>query len=235
VWALLAALGFQGVASAQTSVWSATLASRTFAGSIGTSTGCRGTGTQACTNTSNLTDADVIHASSDYEITGLQIAPAGSLRIDFNQNLVSGSVKLVFILGGNAFPFKEAEVKAGRDRTWSDPGINFTAGTAVSVSIVDPHNAAPELSVAARGNTQIDLSWTTPATPRSVASLCSNLPESLRALVRFRSEPAFTFIRLGNDPEFRPLGESFTCVRVVFCEAPPQFLLCPQFSHDRPT
>ena len=96
-------------AQTQTEVWSATLTVRLLTSTI---RGCdNGVASGLCSSTSNLTDDDFTHASTDYEIVGLFVRSDGTLDFHVDTDYAMGSENLILDVAGTEFAFEDADVE----------------------------------------------------------------------------------------------------------------------------
>ena len=122
-------------AQTQTEVWSATLTARAVTGANGCANATAGA---HCSSTSNLSDDDFTHASTDYEITLLYVQNNGLLRIQFDTDIATGSENLILDVAGTEFAFGDADVKNDADRRWFNAGLSWSAGDTIAVKLLDP-------------------------------------------------------------------------------------------------
>ena len=160
---LLAALALPGPAHAQTTVWSATLTVQDVASG---QLGCRTTPSlfsAPCAD--NLTDDDFSYGGTSYRIVRLVSVGTSNLVLEFNTALSTAAKKLKFNAGNSTFNIANAtEHASGTEFRWTNPGLSWTVGGSVSLSLTaDTAPGKPTgLSASANGATQIDLSWTAP-------------------------------------------------------------------------
>ena len=160
VLAALVALPLQ--AQAQTTVWSATLTVR----DLGSSThGCSNSvATSFCSN--QLNDDDFTHDSTDYAVYFIFLRSNGNLEIDFDTDLTTATQGLTLNVDGTAFAFEDADTKSAQFRRWNSTGLSWSALDSVSLTLTESADAPDpptDLTANAKGETQIDLSWTAPA------------------------------------------------------------------------
>ena len=179
-FAALVALPLQ--AQAQTEVWSGTLTVRNNSGTLG------------CSNffTSNfcsvhLTDDDFTHALTDYAVTIIFLRTNGNLEITFDTDLATATQGLTLNVDGTAFAFEDADNQSAAFRRWDSSGVSWTAGDSVSLTLTESADAPDpptDLTANAKGETQVDLSWTAPTSNGGVAisgsaAHCGMFPLSL--------------------------------------------------------
>ena len=158
-FAALVALPSQ--AQAQTEVWSGTLTVRDNSGTLG------------CSNffasnfcSVHLTDDDFTHALTDYAVTIIFLRTNGQLEITFDTDLATATQGLTLNVDGTAFAFEDADTQSAAFRRWNSSGVSWTAGDSVSLTLTESADAPDpptDLTANAKGETQIDLSWTAPA------------------------------------------------------------------------
>ena len=159
-FAALVALPLQ--AQAQTTVWSATLTVR----DLGSSThGCSNSvATSFCSN--QLNDDDFTHDSTDYAVYFIFLRSNGNLEIDFDTDLTTATQGLTLNVDGTAFAFEDADSKSAQFRRWNSTGLSWSALQHVPLTLTESADAPDpptDLTANAKGETQIDLSWTAPA------------------------------------------------------------------------
>ena len=165
-FAALVALPLQ--AQAQTTVWSATLTVR----DLGSSThGCSNSvATSFCSN--QLNDDDFTHDSTDYAVYFIFLRSNGNLEIDFDTDLTTATQGLTLNVDGTAFAFEDADSKSAQFRRWNSTGLSWSALDSVPLTLTESADAPDpptDLTANAKGETQVDLSWTAPADNGGVA------------------------------------------------------------------
>ena len=165
-FAALVALPLQ--AQAQTAVWSGMLTVR----DLGSSTlGCSNfVATSFCS--SRLSEDDFTHDSTDYAIDFIFLRSTGSLEIDFDTDLTTATQGLTLNVDGTAFAFEDADTKTAQFRRWDSSELSWSAGDSVSLTLTESADAPDpptDLTANAKGETQIDLSWTAPTSNSGVA------------------------------------------------------------------
>ena len=151
VLALLALSLLSPVAQAQTQtqVWSATLTVRDLGSSI---LGCSNeTVPGECRSTSNLSDDDFTHASTDYEVHGLFVRSNGQLELILDTDIATGSEMLILDVVGTQFAFKDADLKSDNSRRWSSSGLSWSDGDSVAVKLLETETSMPTIPAAAQG------------------------------------------------------------------------------------
>ena len=159
VLAALVALPLQ--AQAQTEVWSGTLTVRNNSGTLGCSNGFAN---NFCSV--HLSDDDFTHASTDYAITLVFLRTSGRLEFTFDTDLATATQGLTLNVDGTAFAFEDADTKSSNYRAWNSSGVSWSVGDSVSLTLTEAADAPDpptDLTANAKGETQIDLSWTAPA------------------------------------------------------------------------
>ena len=122
-------------AQAQTEVWSATLTVRNLGfGNLGCANGVI---EFPCSSTSNLSDDEFTHASTDYEITGLTLGSNGQLNIFVDTDIVTGSEKLILDVAGTEFVFGDADRRGDAVRGWSNSGLSWSVGDTIAVKLLE--------------------------------------------------------------------------------------------------
>ena len=159
-FAALVALPLQ--AQAQTTVWSATLTVR----NLGSSThGCSNSvATSFCSN--QLNDDDFTHDSTDYAVYFIFLRSNGNLEIDFDTDLTTATQGLTLNVDGTAFAFEDADSKSAQFRRWNSTALSWSALDSVPLTLTESADAPDpptDLTANAKGETQVDLSWTAPA------------------------------------------------------------------------
>ena len=158
-FAALVALPLQ--AQAQTEVWSGTLTVRNNSGTLGCSNGFAN---NFCSV--HLSDDDFTHASTDYAITLVFLRTSGRLEFTFDTDLATATQGLTLNVDGTAFAFEDADTKSSNYRAWNSSGVSWSVGDSVSLTLTEAADAPDpptDLTANAKGETQIDLSWTAPA------------------------------------------------------------------------
>ena len=164
-FAALVALPLQ--AQAQTEVWSGTLTVRNNSGTLGCSNGFAN---NFCSV--HLSDDDFTHASTDYAITLVFLRTSGRLEFTFDTDLATATQGLTLNVDGTAFAFEDADTKSSNYRAWNSSGVSWSVGDSVSLTLTEAADAPDpptDLTANAKGETQIDLSWTAPASNGGVA------------------------------------------------------------------
>ena len=99
-----------------------------------------------CSSTSNLTDDDFTHASTDYEVTQLLVRSSGRLDLTFDTNIATGSENLILDVAGTEFAFEDADLKGTTYRRWNNAGLSWSVGDTIAVKLLEPaanNDAAP--------------------------------------------------------------------------------------------
>ena len=123
----------------------------------------------------NLTDNDFLYGGTSYRIHSVvRVATNGALGVRFNTALSTAAKRLTFNVDSSSFNIADGSLQSGDEQVvWTNPGLSWTAGDMVSLSLVEPADTAPGkptgLSASANGATQIDLSWTAPTDIGSAA------------------------------------------------------------------
>ena len=154
--ACVAALALPGMASGQTTVWSATLSPASTA-----VLGCWNfVVVGKCSDTSYLDDDDFSLGGKNYSFKKITLS-GSTLNIEFDKNISSTLSSSTLFVGSTPFSMSGSTTTAVR--TWAT-SLSWTAGNDVSLKLTAP--AAPgaptSLTAAADGPTEIDLSWTAP-------------------------------------------------------------------------
>ena len=136
-----------------TDVWTATLTPADFgSGNLGCNN-ASAIATQKCSTATVLSDDDFTYDSTNYSLTILYLtATAFSLTVD--ADITAATNDLTIVVGSTSLAFADANTQTARTRTWFNPGFSWTAGTDVSIRIIDL--APPSLTsavVLADGNT----------------------------------------------------------------------------------
>ena len=122
-------------AQAQTEVWSATLTVRDLGdGFYGCTTADAGS---LCSSTSNLSDDDFTHASTNYGIAQLFSRTDGDLGILFDTDIATGSENLILDVAGTEFAFEDADTKTDALRTWNNSGVSWSVGDTIAVKLLE--------------------------------------------------------------------------------------------------
>ena len=124
--------------AAQTDVWTATLTPVDLGGS---SLGCTGTGLRACSTATVLADDDFTYDSTDYTVSDI-VLTSGSLSVTFDTDITTASNALVLVVGSTSLAFADGGTSA-RSRFWLNTGLSWTAGTAVSTTLIGPTPVVP--------------------------------------------------------------------------------------------
>ena len=122
-------------AQTQTEVWSATLPVRALVSGFN---GCLNTLAHGlCSSTSNLTDDDFTHASTDYEIVTLLVRSPARLELEFDTDIATGSENLILDVAGTEFAFEDADGKGVASRSWNSSGLSWSAGDTIAVKLLE--------------------------------------------------------------------------------------------------
>jgi len=125
-------------AQAQTIVWSGTLTVQDII-DLGCSNASSG---NECSSTSVLTDDDFTHDDVNYAITNLFIRPTRTdspLALVFDKAVPSGLQSYATLHVGSAqFHFANDAANAGTTLRWDNPGLSWSVGDSVSLSITIP-------------------------------------------------------------------------------------------------
>ena len=135
-----------------TDVWTATLTPGDFgSGNLGCN---NASPTNKCSTAAVLSDDDFTYDSTSYSFTTLNLnATSFSLTVDADITAATTN-DLTIVVGSTSLAFAEATTQTARTKTWFNPGFSWTAGTDVSIRIIDL--APPSLTsavVLADGNT----------------------------------------------------------------------------------
>ena len=135
-----------------TDVWTATLTPGDFgSGNLGCN---NASPTNKCSTAAVLSDDDFTYDSTSYSFTTLNLnATSFSLTVDADITAATTN-DLTIVVGSTSLAFAEAPTQTARTKTWFNPGFSWTAGTDVSIRIIDL--APPSLTsavVLADGNT----------------------------------------------------------------------------------
>ena len=140
--AVFFAPGGQPAQAQQSSVWSATLTVKNVAGSnnFGCSTPSHVVADR-CSSTSVLTDDDFTHNGVDYDVTLLAILASGTLALAMDKAIPTD---LSLNVNGTAFSVASSALSSGSMRAeWSNPGLSWSAGDTVSLSLTAPSTTSP--------------------------------------------------------------------------------------------
>ena len=145
-------VGARQVSTSTTDVWTATLTPSDFgSGNLGCN---NASATNKCSTAAVLSDDDFTYDSTSYSFTTLNLnATSFSLTVDADITAATTN-DLTIVVGSTSLAFAEATTPTARTRTWFNPGFSWTAGTDVSIRIIDL--APPSLTsavVLADGNT----------------------------------------------------------------------------------
>ena len=91
-----------------------------------------------CSSTSNLTDDDFTHASTDYEIVTLLVRSPARLELEFDTDIATGSENLILDVAGTEFAFDDADGKGVASRSWNSSGLSWSAGDTIAVKLLEP-------------------------------------------------------------------------------------------------
>ena len=117
-------------------VWCATLTVKALDG--GNHFGCANSQSgKACSNSSTLTEDEFIHASTDYDVTSVQLRSNGQVQFWMNPDIATGSESLVLHIGSETFPFQSANTKQNNNRRWNNTGLSWSAGEAVALKLTE--------------------------------------------------------------------------------------------------
>ena len=158
-FAALVALPSQ--AQAQTEVWSSTLTVRNNSGVLGCSNGFAN---NFCSV--HLTDDDFRHDNTDYAVVLVFLRTNGRLEFNLDTDLTTASQSLTLNVDGTAFAFEDADTKGTNSRSWNGSGLSWSVGGSVPLTLTESADAPDpptDLTANAKGETQVDLSWTAPA------------------------------------------------------------------------
>ena len=133
-------------------LWTATLTPADFgSGNLGCN---NASPTNKCSTAAVLSDDDFTYDSTSYSFTTLNLnATSFSLTVDADITAATTN-DLTIVVGSTSLAFAEATTQTARTKTWFNPGFSWTAGTDVSMRIIDL--APPSLTsavVLADGNT----------------------------------------------------------------------------------
>ena len=171
--ALVVALTTSGTpAQAQDNVWTATLTPASIGG--GAFLGCdteTGAIARSCTTVTVLSDNDFTHDDTDYVIDAIYLS-SGTLTLRLDTDITSDTATLILVVGSTYFAFSDATTITNRVRAWTSTGLSWTAGTDVTLTIVEtPQVLVSNIGQARRGGNSIatgDLAqgFTTGRSPR---------------------------------------------------------------------
>ena len=117
-------------------VWCATLTVKALDG--GNHFGCANSQSgKACSNSSTLTEDEFIHASTDYDVTSVQVRSNGQVQFWMTPDIATGSESLVLHIGSETFPFQSAHTKQSNNRRWNNTGLSWSAGEAVALKLTE--------------------------------------------------------------------------------------------------
>ena len=122
-------------------VWSATLT--VWTDSQGIRVGCSNVSgnDMACSSTTALTDDDFTYNGVDYQVEQVIII-GNDLKVSLDREVPSGLSTLN--VGGTAFSVSSGElVDSGKSITWSNPGLSWSVGDTVSLSLTGPPDPTP--------------------------------------------------------------------------------------------
>ena len=151
-------------AAAQVEIWSATLTVKDLGSGL---LGCRqGTSGAECDNSSVLSDDGFQVGSTDFAVLVMQLLADGRLDLILSPDITSRARSLTLYVDGTAFAFGDANITTLDSRHWLNSGLGWSAGDTVALRLTLPASAPdPPTGLAAIpvGGSQIDLSWTAPA------------------------------------------------------------------------
>ena len=125
-------------------IWCATLNVKALDG--GNHFGCANSQSgKACSNSSTLTEDEFIHASTDYDVTSVQLRSNGQVQFWMNPDIATGSESLVLHIGSETFPFQSANTKQSNNRRWNNTGLSWSAGDAVALKLTEAVPVAAEV------------------------------------------------------------------------------------------
>ena len=151
-------------ATAQVEIWSATLTVQDLGFDL---LGCRnGTSGVDCDNSSVLSDDGFQVGSTDFAVLVMQLLADGRLDLILDPDIRSRARSLTLYVDGTAFAFSDADITTLDSRLWLNSGLGWSAGETVALRLTLPASAPdPPTGLAAIpvSGSQIDLSWTAPA------------------------------------------------------------------------
>ena len=125
-----------------TSIWSATLTVQSGSGAAGCSNDLAGT---ECSSTSVLTDDDFTYKDVDYQVSAVQLSGAG-LAVTLDRAIPAG---LSLVVDDEVFPATDGALSnSDRTITWTNPGLSWSQGDTVYLSLAAHCNCAVSLSAA---------------------------------------------------------------------------------------
>ena len=133
--ALLAlALALAAPAQAQTEIWSATFTPADLNGGFIGCSNENNSPPEACSTATVLSDDDFTHDSTDYSVISLFLF-GGTLTLKFDTDITTATAALTFVVGTTSLDLADATTIGNVFRTWSTPGLSWTAGTAIDVKL----------------------------------------------------------------------------------------------------
>ncbi len=127
-------------ATAQTTVWSATLTVRNIFGDKG----CDNSeaGNRKCSNSNTLSEDEFTDVGTDYTVTALYVS-GSALILSLNTGVTTATQSLTLMIGGNSYAFADGTPNGNSTRwTWANSGLTWSTGDEVSVSLVGTNTAA---------------------------------------------------------------------------------------------
>ena len=130
--------GRTGSSCAPGAVWCATLNVTALNGGH---FGCANSQGNRCSNSSILTEDEFNHASTDYDVTSVQVHSDGQLQFWISPSLATGTQSLVLHVGSRTFPFQAAGTKQANNRRWNNSGLSWSADDEVALNLTEATNA----------------------------------------------------------------------------------------------
>ena len=122
-------------ATAQTTIWSATLTVRNIFGDKGCDN--TATGNKKCSNSNTLSDDEFTDVGTDYAVTALYVS-SGNLILNFDTAATPATQGLTLMIGGNSYAFADGAANPSKTRwTWINSGLTWSNGDQVAVSLVE--------------------------------------------------------------------------------------------------
>ena len=158
-------------AQAQDNVWTATLTPASVGGGALGCDNSVGDIATSCTTVTVLSDNDFTHDGTDYAIDAIFLS-SGTLSLRLDTDITSDTATLILVVGSTYLAFSDATTITNRVRVWTSTGLSWTAGTDVTLGIVEtPQALVSNIGQARRGGNSIatgDLAqgFTTGRSPR---------------------------------------------------------------------
>ena len=123
-----------------TSIWSATLTVQSGSGASGCSNDLAGA---ECSSASVLTDDDFTYKGVDHQVSAVQLSAAG-LAVTLDRAIPAG---LSLVVDDEVFPATDGALSnSDQTITWTNPGLSWSQGDTVSLSLAAHCNCAVSLS-----------------------------------------------------------------------------------------